>query len=441
MLQATARRAETSQFSDPLVVTEEDHRFLVESQLADIGIAPADIILEPERRNTAAAIGLAARWLIGRGSDELLLVMPSDHLVEDEERLRQAVLDAAPSAQDGALVTFGIRPDSPHTGYGYIEAGAPVGAGQGIFAISRFVEKPTRDAANSFIESGGFFWNAGIFLFSASRYLAELQLHAPEVASAVDIAMKASARDGAFVRPDAAAFTASPDISVDYAVMEKTSHGLVCPVDVGWSDLGSWAALWEASVKDESGNAVSGDVVSLDARNCILRSEAGALVAAIGVESLAVIVTRDAVLVAPLDRAEEVKAVVKSLQEAGHESVSTPTQVFRPWGSYERMDSGDRFQTKRIVVNPGASLSLQKHKHRSEHWIVVNGTAEVTVGDQVRLLQENESTYIPAGTVHRLANPGSKPLHLIEVQCGSYLGEDDIVRIEDQYGRSGTGGF
>jgi mannose-1-phosphate guanylyltransferase/mannose-6-phosphate isomerase len=439
MLQATARRAATSQFSEPLIVTEEDHRFLVKSQLADVGIAPADIILEPEGRNTAAAIALAAQWLTGSGSDELMLVMPSDHLVADVEKLREAVLQAAPSAREGALVTFGIRPNSPHTGYGYIETGAPVSGSGGILAVTRFVEKPTREVALSFIKSGRFFWNAGIFLFKASRYLAELEVHAPEVASAVEAAMRHSARDGAFLRPDATAFTASPNISVDYAVMEKTGQALVCPLDVGWSDVGSWAALWEASVKDEAGNAVSGNVVTLDSRNSILRSDAGAIVAAIGIEDLAVIVTRDAVLVAPLDRAEDVKAVVKSLQEAGHESVSTPAQVFRPWGSYERMDSGERFQTKRIVVNPGASLSLQKHQHRSEHWIVVTGTAEVTVGSETQLLQENESTYIPAGTVHRLANPGSEPLHLIEVQCGSYLGEDDIIRIEDRYGRSATG--
>jgi mannose-1-phosphate guanylyltransferase/mannose-6-phosphate isomerase len=418
------------------VVTEEGHRFLVQAQLADVGITPAGIILEPQGRNTAAAIGLAAQCLIANGCDELMLVMPSDHLIQQDELLRQAVLEAVPAADDGALVTFGIRPVSPHTGYGYIEAGEPVRDSNGIFAVSRFVEKPTRELAASFIQSGRFFWNAGIFMFRASRYLAELERHAPEVASAVATAMNDSESDGLFVRPAAAAFSASPNISVDYAVMEKTDRALVCPLNLEWSDVGSWAAVWEASEKDGAGNALSGDVIAHDVRNSILRSETVAVVAAIGVEDLAVIVTRDAVLVAPLGRAEEVKTLVQSLQDAGHESVSAPSQVFRPWGSYELMDSGERFQTKRIVVNPGASLSLQKHRHRSEHWVVVTGTAEVTVGEETRLLQENESTYIPAGTVHRLANPGREPLHLIEVQCGSYLGEDDIVRLEDRYGRS-----
>jgi mannose-1-phosphate guanylyltransferase/mannose-6-phosphate isomerase len=250
--------------------------------------------------------------------------------------------------------------------------------------------------------------------------------------------MERPSRDGAFVRPEAEAFTASPSISVDYAIMEKTDQAVVCPVDIEWSDVGSWESLWNSSIKDDAGNAVSGEVVTLESRNSVLRSESGALIAAIGLESMAVIVTRDAVLVAPLDRAEEVKVLVQTLQTAGHDSVSAPAQVFRPWGSYERMDAGERFQTKRIVVKPGGSLSLQKHQHRSEHWIVVKGTAEVTVGEKTVLLQENESTFIPAGALHRLANPTEEPLHIIEVQCGQYLGEDDIVRVEDRYGRMGS---
>jgi mannose-1-phosphate guanylyltransferase/mannose-6-phosphate isomerase len=439
MLQETACRVGTAEFEQPLIVTDEEHRFFVENQLRDAGITPAAIILEPAGRNTAAAIALAANWISANASDELMLVMPSDHLVRDAEGFRRAALTAAPSAAGGALVTFGIRPSSPHTGYGYIEAGEET-AGDGVtLPVLRFVEKPAREAAERFVASERFHWNAGIFLFSASRFLAELADHAPDIDAAVRSAMEQSARDRSFVRPNAAAFAASPNISIDYAVMEKTGAAVVAPLDIGWSDVGSWAALWEVSSKDGEGNSIAGDIVTLDVSNSILRSQSEATVAAIGLDNMVVMATRDAILIAPLSRAEDVKAIVRKMDAAGYGSVNSPARVFRPWGSYERMDSGDRFQTKRIVVNPGASLSLQKHKHRSEHWIVVNGTAEVTVGDQVSLLQENESTYIPAGTVHRLANPGSEPLHLIEVQCGSYLGEDDIVRIEDRYGRSATG--
>ena len=434
MLQATATRVAASEFSDPVIVTDEEHRFFIASQLESVGIRPATIILEPEGRNTAAAIALAAIWCLERGSDEPILVMPSDHLVRDTEAFSQAIIKAAPLAAGGALVTFGIQPDSPHVGYGYIEAGASVG--DGALEVARFVEKPTLPVAEEFVASGRFYWNAGIFLFRPSRYLAELQTYAAAVAEATQGAMAGSTADGVFVRPSREAFQAAPSISVDYAVMEKTSGAVVVPVDIGWSDVGSWASLWAASEKDAAGNVTTGQAVTLDVRNSVLRSETDATVAAIGIENMVVVVTRDAVLITPFDRTNDVKALVEQMQSAGHASVSTPAQVFRPWGSYERMDCGERFQTKRLIVNPGASLSLQMHHHRSEHWIVVKGTAEVTIGNETRLLQENESTYIPAGTIHRLANPGRLPLHLIEVQCGPYLGEDDIVRVEDRYGRS-----
>jgi mannose-1-phosphate guanylyltransferase/mannose-6-phosphate isomerase len=438
MLQETACRVRTADFEQPLIVTDEEHRFFVESQLDAVGITPAAIILEPQGRNTAAAIALAANWISAEGEDQLMLVMPSDHLVRNAHGFRRAVAAAASAAVEGALVAFGIRPDSVHTGYGYIEAGDSVGEDETTLPVIRFVEKPAREAAEQFVASGRFYWNAGIFLFSASRFLAELGQHAPEISEAVRSAMEQSTNDRNFVRPNPAAFAPSPNISVDYAVMEKTGAAVVMPVDIGWSDIGSWATLWNVSAKDEAGNSVAGDVVTLDVSDSILRSQGDATVAAIGLHKMVVVATRDAILVAPLDRAEDVKTIVQKMDAAGYGSVNSPTRVYRPWGSYERMDGGERFQTKRIVVNPGASLSLQKHKHRSEHWIVVNGTAEVTVGHQVSLLQENESTYIPAGTVHRLANPGSEPLHLIEVQCGSYLGEDDILRIDDRYGRSAT---
>jgi mannose-1-phosphate guanylyltransferase/mannose-6-phosphate isomerase len=438
MLQATACRVAAPDFAAPLVVTDEEYRFFVEAQLTDAGVTPCAIILEPEARNTAAAIAAAANWVTANGADDLLLILPSDHLVRDSEAFRRAVAHAAPLAVAGALVTFGIQPDRAHTGYGYIEAGSAVDESNAVFAVSRFVEKPGANVAAEFVGSGGFYWNAGIFLLRASRLLSELQAHAPAVASAVAAAMAHSTQDGAFVRPDAEMFAEAPNISVDYAVLEKTSDAVVAPVEIGWSDVGSWNAFWDVSSKDQAGNATAGDVALLDVRNSIVRSDADAVVAAIGLDEMIVVVTRDAVLVAPMARSEEVKTIVQQLEGAGHRSVSEPAQVFRPWGSYERMDCGHRFQTKRLIVKPGATLSLQKHHHRSEHWVVVTGTAEVTVGETTRLLQENESTYIPAGAVHRLANPGRVPLHLIEVQCGPYLGEDDIVRIEDCYGRTET---
>ena len=435
MLQETALRASGPRFAAPIVVGDEEHRFFIKAQLEDCRIAPAVIILEPTSRNTAPAIALAAAWVRQHCGDDLLLVLPSDHVVRDEDGFRSAVEQAATAAAAGGVVTFGIVPDNPNTGYGYIELGAEVEGSAGVHRVARFVEKPSLETARDYVESRRFFWNSGMFLFRASALLDELARYEPQVASAVEHATRGFATDGPFVRPDKQAFASSPNISIDFAVMEKTSNALVLPVDIGWSDVGSWSSVWEISEKDEHGNVVRGPVLALDSSECLLRSEQERLIVAIGVKRLGVVATRDAILVTDLDRAQDVKSAVDVLREKGEDAAVSASEVFRPWGSYQRIDRGERFQTKRIIVKPGARLSLQKHHHRSEHWVVVTGTAEVTIGDNVSLLQENESTYIPAGTPHRLANPGKVPLHLIEVQCGPYLGEDDIIRIEDEYGR------
>jgi mannose-1-phosphate guanylyltransferase/mannose-6-phosphate isomerase len=432
LLQATAERCRGAQFHAPLISTGEEQRFFVVDQLEELGITPGGILLEPVARNTAPAIAAAAFWALSRGEDDPLLVMPSDHLIEDVAALHAAIEAALPAAGEGKLLTFGIHPTAPKTGYGYIHAVPGEGP---VRPVERFVEKPDAELATQFLADGSYYWNSGLFLFRPSAYVAELKRHAPDVASAVEQAMERASEDRLFVRPDAEAFAASPDISIDYAVMEHSDAVLVVPVSFGWSDVGSWDAVHELLPADSHGNTVKGDVVALDVRNSLIRSDADMTVAVVGVEGLLCIVTDDAAFIAPLDRAQDVKKMVEELRARRHPRVDEPARVYRPWGSYQTMDRGDRFQTKRIIVKPGAKLSLQKHRHRSEHWIVVNGTAEVTVGDDVKLLQENESTFIPAGTPHRLGNPGKVPLHLIEVQCGSYLGEDDIVRLDDEYGR------
>ncbi|MCY7281120.1 MAG: mannose-1-phosphate guanylyltransferase/mannose-6-phosphate isomerase [Sphingomonas bacterium] len=437
MLQVTALRTSGRGFAPPIVVGDEEHRFFIKDQLERSNLTPAAIILEPVARNTAPAIALAASWVMGDGGDDLLLVLPSDHVIRDHEKFRAAIEAAIPAAMAGGLVTFGIVPDSPHSGYGYIELGEESASVSGVHRVARFVEKPGPDLAREYFEAGRFLWNSGMFLFRASVFVDELSRCAPEVASAVAEASRNFAIDGLFARPSSTAFASSPSISIDFAVMERTSNAFVLPIDIGWSDVGSWSSLWDISEKDQHGNVVQGPVLALDSKDCLIRSEHEKLVVAVGLERMGVIVTRDAVLVTDLDRSQDVKIAVDILRERGDEAAVSASEVFRPWGSYQTTDRGDRFQTKRIVVKPGARLSLQKHHHRSEHWVVVSGTAEVTIGDDVRLLQENESTYIPAGTSHRLANPGKVSLHLIEVQCGPYLGEDDIVRLEDEYGREG----
>jgi mannose-1-phosphate guanylyltransferase / mannose-6-phosphate isomerase len=434
LLQSTALRCLGPMFAPPLISTGEEQRFFVIDQLEGVGITPGAILLEPVPRNTAPAIASAAYWALARGEDDPLLVSPSDHLIRNTEALHATIEAALPAALHGNLLTFGIQPEEPKTSYGYIQSGAECGA-SAVRRVTRFVEKPGADLARSFLDEGGYFWNSGMFLFRPSAFLAELRIHAPGVAEQVERAMDGALTDKLFVRPQAEAFAAAPSISVDYAVMEHSDKVLVVPASFDWSDLGSWDAVHELMPADEQGNVLRGDVLALDVRNSMIRSDADVTVAALGLDGMLCVVTHDAVFVAPLDRAQDVKIAVEELRARGHPRADETARVYRPWGTYQTMDRGERFQTKRLVVKPGGKLSLQKHHHRSEHWVVVTGTAEVTVGDETKLLQENESTYIPAGTPHRLANPGKVPLHLIEVQCGPYLGEDDIVRLDDVYGR------
>ena len=434
LLQATALRCRGEQFADPLISTGEEQRFFVVSQLEEVDVEPAAILLEPVSRNTAPAIAAAAFWALKRGEDDPLLVMPSDHLIKDEAAFRAAIEAALPAALEGKLLTFGIRPTRPHIGYGYIQAAEAGGAEPRH--VQRFVEKPDLARAAEFVADGRYYWNSGIFLFRPSAFLRELEHHAPDVADRVGAAMSAAIADGPFVRPAAAAFAASPNISIDYAVMERSDGVLVLPVSFGWSDVGSWEAVHALQADGREDNVLSGDVVAVDVTSSMIRSDSDATVAVVGLDRILCVVTDDAVFVAPLNRAEEVKQVVEELRGREHPRADDPARVHRPWGTYQTVDRGDRFQTKRIIVKPGGKLSLQKHAHRSEHWVVVEGTAEVTVGDETKLLRENESIYVPAGTQHRLANPGTAPLHLIEVQCGDYLGEDDIVRLDDEYGRA-----
>jgi mannose-1-phosphate guanylyltransferase/mannose-6-phosphate isomerase len=435
MLQATARRTESEEFLRPIIVTGEDHRFLVRDQLRAAAIDPAEIILEPAARNTAAAIALACYLEARTSPDQLMLVMPADHVIGDEDAFRRAVRSGVRSAEEGAIVTFGIRPTRAETGYGYIEAGNRKDDSQDVFSVVQFVEKPDAATAETYFQSGRHFWNGGIFLFKASTLIIELEAHAPEIANACEDALAGAKSDGAFLRPQRELFFTSPSISIDYAVMEKTGLASLVPVDMQWSDVGSWDALWEVSDRDGASNALSGDVVAVDTSGCLVRSESGATVATLGVNDLVIVATRDAVLVVPRERAQDLKTLVQALEMAGVDKQTLHPLVHRPWGTYETVDRGERFQTKRIVVRPGEKLSLQMHNHRSEHWIVVAGTARVTIGEEVRILQENESAYVPVGVVHRLENPGKIPLHLVEVQCGAYVGEDDIVRLDDDYGR------
>lgn len=435
MLQETVERARNPIFSDPVVVAREDHGFLVRDQIEAINAGCAAIILEPEGRNTAAAIALAAHWAIQSDPDEVLLVMPCDHVIGDRTAFARSVAAALPAAQTGLLVTFGIKPARPETGYGYIETGEHQGGASDVLPVVRFVEKPGLAAATDFCSSGRYFWNSGIFMFRASAILEELVRLAPAIAENCERSMAGAARDDTFVRPEPVQFLECPSISIDYAVMEKTDRAVVVPSSMQWSDVGSWAALWEISDRDAGDNAVQGDVIALDCRGSLLRSDGSTTVAAVGLDKLVVVATSDAVLVVPLERSQDTRVLVEAMKASGRDKHSVHPQVHRPWGSYETTDHGDRFQTKRIIVKPGQRLSLQRHHQRSEHWIVVRGTALATVDAEVRLLQENDSTYIPAGSVHRLENPGKIPLHLIEVQCGPYLGEDDIVRLEDDYGR------
>lgn len=432
--QTIARTRQLPNVTSPIVVASEDHRFLAADQLLEVGIRDATIVLEPLARNTAPAIALGALQAQERDPEALLLVLPADHLIGDTEAFVAVVKQAMPLAEQGWLVTFGIRPDRPETGFGYIRRAEAIG-NEG-YRVEQFVEKPDLTTAESYLADGGYDWNSGMFLFKASRYLEELAVHAPAMLAAVREAHANASTDLDFVRIDHDTFARVPDNSIDYAVMEKTRHAAVIPVSCTWSDIGSWSALWLTGDKDAEGNLREGDTLSIDSRNSLLRSHDRHLLATVGIDDLIVVTTPDATLVAHRDAAQDVKKIVEQLKASGRSEHSLHRVVHRPWGSYDSLEAGNRFQVKRIVVKPGAALSLQKHHHRAEHWIVVSGTAEVTCDEKVFLLGENQSTFIPLGSTHRLRNPGKVLLELIEVQSGSYLGEDDIVRFDDVYGRA-----
>jgi len=443
MLQETVDRLKgVAELTAPLVVSNDHHRFMVAQQLLDIGHAAQAIILEPAGRNTAPAVAVAALQAQADGDDPVLLILPADHVVKDAQALCSAVTAAYPLALEKKLITFGIVPTAAETGYGYIKAGetlspsftnhpSPITA----YNVDRFVEKPDRATAEQYLQSGDYYWNSGMFMFKASRYLEELQKFAPEMLTACRESLSKAKNDLDFVRLDNAAFASCPSDSIDYTVMEKTDAAAVIPLDAGWSDVGSWSALWEVCPKDTSGNVINGDVVLHDVTNSYLHTENGRLLAVVGLNDLVVVDTSDAVLVTKKERCQEVKEIVNLLKQAKRDEALTHRKVYRPWGNYEAIDRSDRFQVKRITVKPGGTLSQQMHHHRAEHWIVVKGTAKITKGDEVLLLSENQSTYIPLGVSHRLENPGKIDLELIEVQSGGYLGEDDIVRFDDIYGR------
>ncbi|MEW5788034.1 MAG: mannose-1-phosphate guanylyltransferase/mannose-6-phosphate isomerase [Pseudomonadota bacterium] len=418
----------------PLVICNNEHRFLIAEQMREIGVDPLGIFLEPVGRNTAPAAAVAALTLLSKDPDAVMLLLPADHLIGDVPAFHAAVAEGMKAVVQGRLVTFGIVPDSPHTGYGYIQRGDALD-GTAARQVARFVEKPDAARAAEFLASGDYFWNSGMFLFSARQFADELARLRPDILAACQRALEAGEHDLDFCRLDKAAFADCPSDSIDYAVMEKTANAAVVPADIGWNDIGAWSALWDVGAKDGAGNVARGDVYLDGVNNSYVRAESR-MVAAIGVDNLLIVETADAVLVADKNRAQDVKKVVDYLKQAGRSEHEFHTRVFRPWGWYEGIDMGDRFQVKRIMVKPGQKLSLQMHHHRAEHWIVVSGTALVTRDGHEELLTENQSTYIPLGTTHRLENPGKMPLHLIEVQSGSYLGEDDIVRFEDVYKRS-----
>ena len=440
MLQQTVLRLEGLAAAAPVIVCNEAHRFLVAEQLRQLKVTARATILEPFGRNTAPAIALAAHAALkgiaadANAVDPVLLVLPADHVIRDVPALHRAVRVALGAADSGKLVTFGIVASAPETAYGYIQRGAPSG---GPFRIVRFIEKPNAQLAAEFVRSGDYYWNSGMFLFRARRYLQELTRFAPEMARICEAALRGAKADLDFTRIDAATFEPCPADSIDYAVMEKTMDSVVVPLAAGWSDVGSWSALHEASEADAHGNVTRGDVITEDTQGSYLYAESR-LVAAVGLREHVVVETKDAVLVAPKNRVQDVKKLVLQLKERGRYEHSLHREVFRPWGSYDSIETGPRFQVKRLKVKPGAALSLQMHHHRAEHWVVVAGTARITRGEDVFLLEENQSTYIPIGVKHRIENPGMIALEIIEVQSGSYLGEDDIVRFEDVYGRKGT---
>lgn len=418
----------------PIIVCSEDHRFVAAEQArAQLEDKPAAIILEPVARNTAPAIAAAALLAQEIDSNANIIVFPADHIIYDNDSFINAVTAAYPLVEEGYLVTFGIRPRAPETGFGYIRRGEKID--ESAFKVEKFVEKPSLPTAIEYLESGNYEWNSGIFMFKASEFISELSLYAPDILKHVGTAVLNADKDMDFIRLEEAAFKNSPDVSIDYAIMEQTKKAAVVPVDCGWNDIGSWSSLWEVSPKDDNKNHIKGDVIAIDTRSSMIMSHERHVIATIGLNDLIVISTPDATLIAAKDKVQHVKSIVDQLKASKRTEHLSHRIVYRPWGCYNSIDSGDRFQVKRIIVKPGASLSSQKHFHRAEHWIVVSGTAEVTCDDNVILLSENQSTYLPLGCVHRLHNPGKLPLELIEVQSGSYLGEDDIIRFDDIYGR------
>ena len=429
MLQSTIKRLNHLNIDSSITICNEEHRFFVAEQLREINKL-GSIILEPIGRNTAPAIALAALSCVEK-EDPILLVLAADHIIQDEDAFAKAVNEATPLAESGNLVTFGVVAHEPNTGYGYIKKGPQKGTG---FIVDKFVEKPSLELAKEYLESGDYFWNSGMFLFKASRYLEELEKYRPDILDACKLSMKGITQDKDFTRIDISAFEKCSSESIDYAVMEKTDDAVVVSIDVGWNDIGSWSSLWDISEKDKNGNASIGDVMLHETSNSFIRTD-NKLVAAIGVDNLAIVSTKDVLLVAHKDKVQDVKIITEQLKIDSRSEWEFDREVYRPWGKYDSIDNGEGYQVKRITVKSGAKLSVQMHHHRAEHWIVVSGTAKVTNGDKTFLLEENESTYIPIGAIHALENPGKNELELIEVQSGKYLGEDDIVRFEDIYGR------
>jgi mannose-1-phosphate guanylyltransferase / mannose-6-phosphate isomerase len=436
MIQETALRANGPAFAPPIVVCNQEHRFLIAEQLRNAGIEGARIVLEPVGRNSAPAIAAAAVLVAEEDPDTVLWMMAADASVADVPALLTALESAVAAARQGRVVTFGMQPTAPETGYGYIERGAELPDAPGVHAVARFLEKPAAAQAAILFKDGKHLWNSGMFVFTARTLMDELETHAPDVLPAVRQSVADRAADLDFIRLGVDAFKACPNISLDYAVAERTSRAAVVPAAIGWSDVGSWSALWELGAKDDAGNVTLGDTVLEGAENCYVRADANKLAAVVGLTDTVLVVTEDVVLAMHRDNAQDVKKVVDRLKAAGRSQATTHNRGHRPWGYYESVVQGDRFQVKRIVVHPGRQLSLQSHYHRAEHWVVVNGTGRVTRDKDVMLVRENESVYLPLGCVHRLENPGTIPLTLIEVQVGSYLGEDDIVRYEDTYGRA-----
>ncbi|MDG3442636.1 mannose-1-phosphate guanylyltransferase/mannose-6-phosphate isomerase [Nitrospirillum amazonense] len=437
LIQDTARRvSETSRFASPLIICNEDHRFIIAEQFRDIAIQPAAIILEPVGRNTTPAAAVAALVACDANPDAILLLLPADHAILDQLAFQAAVTNAHRLAAQGNLVTFGIKPQYPETGYGYIQRGAPIEGASDGFHVVAFTEKPDLARAESFIANSDYYWNSGMFMMPARLLIEELRKHSPETLTAVREALDLAKRDSDFLRLDAGAFAKAPNLSIDYAIMEKTDKAAMVTADIGWTDVGTWSALWDISAKDENGNAAVGAVIHVDAKNTYVRCDDGRVAAVVGVDDVILVTTDDAVLLVHRDRAQDVKCVVDTLKREKRTEYLEHRKVHRPWGSSHGLLSGHRYEVKRLSVKPGGKLSLQKHHHRAEHWVVVSGTALVTKDGEELLVRENESVYLPCGSVHRLENPGKLQLELIEVQSGAYLGEDDIVRLDDSYGRS-----